>query len=147
MIAAALLSLGTVLLGQAATTAAVGELPTVTLVPAESISLGEVDSNSPMVWDLINGREVFFGLTSFAGVPSRYAGPGLGADGVFRATTPTPVTIDPVPPGGIWMEAIQQDDAAVWYGFYHNELSAEACGENGKVAPRIGAARSRDRGR
>jgi hypothetical protein len=145
--AAALLALGAIVGGESIASGGPGAPPSVTLVRAEPISLGAVDSNSPMVWDLVNGRAVFFGLTSFAGQPSRIAGSGLGADGVFRTTPPVPVTIDPVPPGGVWMEAVQPDDGGVWYGFYHNEVAAEACAVTNKVAPRIGAARSRDRGR
>jgi hypothetical protein len=34
----------------------------------------------------------------------------------------------------------------VWYGYYHNERSGVVCGETGKVLPRIGVARSYDRG-
>lgn len=147
LIAAGVLCLGVALAAQSGPAERLGALPAVRLAPADDMSLGQVDSNSPMVWDMVNGRRVFFGLTSFAGVPSRFVGPGLGTDGVFRAGTPAPVTIDPVPAGGIWMEAVEADDGGAWYGFYHNELAAEACGENGKVAPRIGAARSTDRGR
>jgi hypothetical protein len=44
------------------------------------------------------------------------------------------------------MESIVTDEGGVWYGFYHNENPATMCGETTKNYPRIGAARSQDRG-
>lgn len=44
------------------------------------------------------------------------------------------------------MEAILQDVDGAWYGCYHNEIPAVMCRGTDKVSPRIGAARSRDRG-
>jgi len=56
------------------------------------------------------------------------------------------VTHDPHPGGGVWMESIIRDVDGTWYGYYHNEIAAEVCGRTDRVVPRIGAARSRDRG-
>ena len=44
------------------------------------------------------------------------------------------------------MEAIIADPDGTWYGYYHNELPAEVCGDVTHTLPRIGAARSRDFG-
>jgi hypothetical protein len=38
------------------------------------------------------------------------------------------------------------DEGGTWYGFYHNEMPAEGCGRPDLTMPRIGAARSSDRG-
>jgi hypothetical protein len=55
--------------------------------------------------------------------------------------------MDPRPPGGVWMEAIVADEAGTWYGYYHNErIASDVCPGTTKVIPRIGAARSTDRG-
>jgi hypothetical protein len=45
------------------------------------------------------------------------------------------------------MEAVVSDEVDTWYGFYHNEWPASRCGREDRFVPRIGAARSRDRGR
>lgn len=103
---------------------------------------GEVDSNSPALWMRVGGRQTLFVMTSFAGKPSTAF--GRDAWSLGRAE---PVVLDPWPGGGVWMEAIVADDAGTWYGYYHNELAAEVCASPTKVIPRIGAARSRDRGR
>ncbi len=44
------------------------------------------------------------------------------------------------------MEAIIKDADGTWYGYYHNENLANMCRGTDKVIPRIGAARSHDRG-
>jgi hypothetical protein len=44
------------------------------------------------------------------------------------------------------MEAVVGDVDGTWYGYYHNEIPADMCGGDPRVVPRIGAARSRDRG-
>lgn len=44
------------------------------------------------------------------------------------------------------MEAVLVDADGTWYGYYHNEMPADVCPGSGKVIPRIGAARSIDRG-
>ena len=46
-----------------------------------------------------------------------------------------------------WMEAVVSDEVETWYGFYHNEWPAEACGRLDRTVARIGAAKSIDRGR
>src|SRR6185436_14382241 len=94
------------------------------LVPAEPIELtGAVDSNSPAVWDLVSGQETMVVLTSFAGRTSR-------ALGNLDALTPAvPVKLRPWPGGGVWMEAVVTAPDGVWYGYYHNERVATACGD------------------
>ena len=44
------------------------------------------------------------------------------------------------------MEAVVSAPDGTWYGYYHNERVATACGDTTKVVPRIGAARSKDHG-
>lgn len=117
-------------------------LPRVELRPAPTLYLpGEVDSNSPAVWDRVGGRNLLFVMTSEAGQPRRAFGRDLATLGVSRQ-----VAISPWPGGGVWMEAIQRDVDGTWYGYYHNEIPAEVCGRADRMIPRIGAARSRDRG-
>jgi hypothetical protein len=78
-------------------------------------------------------------LTSFAGRPSR----ALGR--LSALTQAIPVELRPWPGGGVWIEAIVTSHDGTWYGYYHNEIIANACG-NSKVVPRIGTARSIDHG-
>ena len=118
--------------------------PRVELHEAPSIQLsGKVDSNSPATWDLVGGRETLFVMTSHKGLPSTAEGPDMRQLGKAE-----PVTIEPWPGGGVWMEAVVSDVDGTWYGYYHNEIAAQSqCGTDQKVIPRIGAARSTDRGR
>src|SRR5688572_13520576 len=116
-------------------------IPTVTLRQADPLTLpGGVDSNSPVVWDRIDGRSEVIVLTSFGGRPSRATGEYL-----TMLSDAVPVSIEPWPTGGNWMEAIVKDHDT-WYGFYHNENQAAACGNRNLAYPRIGAARSDDFG-
>ena len=57
------------------------------------------------------------------------------------------VDIVPHPGDGVWIEAIMPDDGGTWYGHYHHERPANRCGRGNRAIPRIGAARSVDRGR
>jgi hypothetical protein len=129
-----------------ASRAAVGQsvaIPTATLSKTTAIKLpGAVDSNSPAVWQLVRGQPQLFVMTSFAGLPSTASGPALVALG-----SASPVTMDPWPGGGVWMEAVIADVDGTWYGYFHNEIVATACRTSEKVIPSIGAARSVDRGR
>ncbi|HKE83073.1 MAG TPA: hypothetical protein VKB50_04930 [Vicinamibacterales bacterium] len=104
---------------------------------------GNVDSNSPAIWQRINGLNQMLVLTSTAGQPSLASGPQLR-----RLSDPAPIVMNPWPGGGIWMEAVVADDDGTLYGYYHNEMGATMCRGDSrtKVIPRIGAARSRDRG-
>jgi hypothetical protein len=115
--------------------------PRVELRSAPLVELpGLVDSNSPAVWDRVGARNLLFVMTSFNGQPSRAWGldlTGLGAPRQVALDTPT---------GGIWMEAVLSDVDGTWYGYYHNEIPAVMCRGTDKVVPRIGAARSHDRG-
>jgi hypothetical protein len=114
----------------------------VEVVAAAPIRLsGDVDSNSPAIWDRIRGRNFLFVMTSMSGQPSTASGRTLTTLGVPRA-----VVLDPSPGGGVWMEAILKDVDGTWYGYYHNETVANMCRRTDKVIPRIGAARSDDQG-
>ena len=115
--------------------------PRVELTPAPPLRLGTADSNSPAIWQRSGGDQMLHVMTSVAGLPSTSEGRSLrrlgGAD---------PIDLVPWPGGGVWMEAVVVDVDGTWYGYYHNENVATICGETTKVLPRIGAARSRDRG-
>jgi hypothetical protein len=119
-------------------------LPTVRLIRADAMHLpGDVDSNSPVVWDLYDGRPEMYVLTSVAGRPSRANGGALSSLG-----DPEPVDIQPWPGGGNWMESVIRDAVGTWYGFYHNENTANSVCDpyTVKTFPRVGAARSTDQG-
>jgi hypothetical protein len=45
------------------------------------------------------------------------------------------------------MESVIVAEDGAWYGYYHNEWPADACGRSDRFIPRLGAARSQDRGR
>ena len=114
--------------------------PRVELRAAPALELpGEVDSNSPAVWDLVGGRNLLFVMTSMSGQPRRAWGRDLTSLGGARQ-----VEFES-PDGGVWMEAILQDVDGTWYGYFHNEVPATMCRGTTKVLPRIGAARSQDR--
>ncbi len=122
---------------------AAAPVPRATLTAATPLLLpGNVDSNSPLVWDLEDGQSRLFVMTSHSGVPS------IGAGGaVDRLAKLGDISLLPHPGYGVWMEAMVRDDVATWYGFYHNEWPATACGRPDRFVPRIGAAKSTDRGR
>ncbi|MGE3191532.1 MAG: hypothetical protein AB7N90_17745, partial [Vicinamibacterales bacterium] len=118
---------------------------TAALSPAPRVQLPPfVDSNSPVVRDRVDGRRrmVLF-TTDDWGRPTRSEGSSL------RWLEPkTPAAFDRLPPtGGTWMEAVVDAGDGTWYGYYHNEPDILPCPEEEKIIPRIGAARSRDRGR
>ena len=117
-------------------------LPHVELEDAPLMRLsGDVDSNSPAIWDRVFGRNTLFVMTSFDGRPSTAAGRNFAQLG-----RPAEALVDPWPGGGVWMEAVIKDADGTWYGYYHNENVATMCRGVDKVMPRIGAARSYDRG-
>jgi hypothetical protein len=117
--------------------------PTARLTSASRVELpGEVDSSNPAAWSLVNGVERLFVISSWGGVPTRASGASIAAlheDG--------PVAFVSHPGHGVWMEAIVPDAAGTWYGYYHHERPADACGRNDRQLPRIGAMRSSDQGR
>jgi hypothetical protein len=116
--------------------------PVVRLVPASRIVMpGAVDSNVPLAWQLVDGRWRLFALTSFGGVPTRHAGPAL--DQMQQAG---PLIITPHPGDGVWIESIVPDENGTWYGYYHHERPAVACGRADRFLPRLGALRSEDSG-
>ena len=117
--------------------------PRAALFPVTPLRLsGDVDSNSPAMWDRTSGVLRLFVVTSYNGRPSTAGGRSLTRLGAAQ-----PSLLEPWPGGGVWMEAIVPDVDGTWYGYYHNEMPADVvCPGSGKVIPRIGAARSRDRG-
>lgn len=118
--------------------------PRVELVPAPTTVVlpGLVDSNSPLVWDRIEGTLRLFVMTSVDGQPHVASGPDTAHLG--RAV---PAHLEPWPGGGVWMEAVIADSDGTWYGYFHNEVPAPACPDTARQSPRVGAARSRDHGR
>jgi hypothetical protein len=93
------------------------------------------------VWTQLAGRWQLFAFTSIEGIITRHAGT---ASGRLRALGEIQM---PNHPGySVWMEAIVPDDNGTWYGYYHHERPAEACGDMWRAIPRIGAARSYDLG-
>lgn len=116
--------------------------PYAALLPATQVAFpSETDSNSPAVWELMNGQWVFSLFNSVNGQPALSRGPDLTR--LTRAARPAFDGI--APEGGVWFESVIRD-ADSWYGFYHNERALEACGGPAKVLPRIGMARSDDFG-
>lgn len=118
-------------------------VPTARLVSAPRLVLpGSIDSNNPAVWELDEGQPRLFLMTSWGGVPSLAAGSGL-----HDLAAGSPVAFTSPPGHGVWMEAIIRAEDGAWYGYYHHETPAEACGRTDRFIPRLGAARSLDRGR
>jgi hypothetical protein len=118
--------------------------PEAKLVSASPLRLtGEVDSNSPALWEFTGVVPRLFVTTSYDGRPNIAVGRSLTQLGSARSAA-----LEPWPGGGVWMEAIVSDTNGTWYGYYHNEMPASVvCPGSNKVIPRIGGARSRDRGR
>lgn len=114
------------------------------LEPAPPIAFAaDTDSNSPAVWSLVSGRQYLYVLNSVAGRSMQSRGLSLDRLAPLNAVRWSPAA----PFGGSWIEAIVPDPSGSnWYGYYHNERENVVCPDTGKVIPRIGAARSSDRG-
>lgn len=112
------------------------------LLPAVSVAFpNETDSNSPAVWEIVDGQWKLSLFNSVAGAAHLSRGPHvqrLRDEGHVRWA-------GAAPHGGVWIESVIRD-ADSWYAFYHNEREGIVCAGSGKVWPRIGAARSDDRG-
>jgi hypothetical protein len=118
-------------------------VPTATLVAADETEfVGDTDSNSPALWERVDGRSTLFVLNSHSGEPALSAGRSLARLSALGGVTWS----GDRPHGGIWMEAVLTDESGTWYGYYHNEQATSLCPGSMKVLPRIGAARSTDRG-
>jgi hypothetical protein len=118
-------------------------VPSARLVPAPLLAVpGAIDSNVPMLWDLVEGTPSLFAFASWGGVPALLAGTRL--EGLQRVEN---VTFRQHPGHGIWLESVIADDGSAWYAYYHHEIPAYACGRPDRSIPAIGAARSIDRGR
>jgi hypothetical protein len=117
--------------------------PTATLVPSVQVAFsGETDSNSPALWDLVEGTRMLYVLNSVSGRSALSQGRWMGVLGQVGQIS----WEGAAPLGGAWMESVLADEGGVWYGYYHNELQGLLCPGSPKVIPRIGAARSFDRG-
>lgn len=116
-------------------------VPSARLVRVPAIAFpSPADSNSPAVWERVDGRQRLFLLTSDSGSTTRHEGTDSS-----RLTALGGVNIDDHPGDGVWFEAVVPDVDGTWYGFYHNELPARVC-DDPRTIPRIGAARSTDFG-
>jgi hypothetical protein len=116
--------------------------PVTRLMPAPRVSFpGAVDSNTPIVRELVNGVPRIFAITSFGGSPSLSVGESLES-----LSDASAVRFDPHPGHGVWMESVIAADDGTWYGFYHHERPADECARADRFIPRLAAARSRDQG-
>ena len=116
--------------------------PYAALLPASTLEFpNETDSNSPAVWEMVNGSWTMSLFNSVAGWAEISRGSSLRT----LASHGEVHFAGAAPHGGTWFEALILD-ADSWYGFYHNEREDIVCPGSGKVWPRIGAARSDDRG-
>ena len=95
-----------------------------------------------MVWTHVDGRLTLVAFASWGGIPARMVGPDL--DNLQPAGD---LVLTPHPGDGIWFESVIPDQIdGTWYGFYHHEQPATACGRADRSIPRIGVAKSIDRG-
>ncbi|MBM3819724.1 MAG: hypothetical protein FJW14_12030 [Acidimicrobiia bacterium] len=98
-------------------------VPSARLISASRLAMpGDIDSNVPMTWDLVDGQWRLFAFTSWGGVPALSAGTGI--DRMERVGS---VRVEPHPGWGVWIESVVADDAGTWYGYYHHEIAAEIC--------------------
>jgi hypothetical protein len=139
------LALGAATASLAATSGAQNQtlaIPSARLLNATTLRLpADVDSNSPAVWERIDGRLRLFVMASVSGYTTRTEGIDL-----TRLEAGSEVTFTNRHPGhGVWFEGVVPDIDGTWYGYYHNERPAEMCNTL-RTIPRIGAARSYDLG-
>lgn len=117
-------------------------VPTARLLSAPRIDLpGEIDSSNPAVWASVDGVPRLFVISSWGGVPMRFSGTSMST-----LATDGPVAFTSHPGNGVWMEAIIPAADGTWYGYFHHERAADACGRPERQLPRVGALRSRDYG-
>ncbi len=116
--------------------------PFAALLPAVPLDFpNDTDSNSPAVWEILDGTwtlSLFNSVAGWAAVSRGTSLKKLADQGAIRFEGAAPL-------GGMWFESMVRD-ADAWYGFYHNEREHIVCEGSGKVWPRIGLARSEDRG-
>ena len=141
-VTAAAVILTLVISGDASLRAQTTGEPYAALLPANTLSFPNgTDSNSPAVWEVVDGAWTMSLFNSVAGWAELSRGSSLrtlAGHGDIRFD-------GAAPHGGTWFESVIRD-ADSWYGFYHNEREHIVCPGSGKVWPRIGAARSEDRG-
>src|SRR5215831_4052209 len=73
--------------------------------------------------------------------------------GTWTLAAPVAAQIVPAAPpaitmgqGAVFIESVVVDEDGTWYGYYRMEVPAEQCGRPDRALPRIGAARSEDKG-
>jgi hypothetical protein len=112
------------------------------IIAAPRLALpGRVDSSNPAVWARVGAINQLFVFSSWGGIPVMSSGTALD-----RLRAGNPVAFSSHPGHGVWMEAIVPDHRGVWYGYYHHERPADACGRHDRQLPRIGAMRSTNHG-
>ena len=117
-------------------------VPRARLIPASRLQLpGDIDSNNPAIWSLVDGAHRLFVISSWGGVPTRSSGAALAS-----LRLEGPVGFSKHPGHGVWIESVVPDDTGTWYAYYHHERAADSCGRPDRQLPRIGALRSPDRG-
>lgn len=117
--------------------------PWAELIPTTAIDLpGETDSNSPSVWSAEADGPMLHVFNSYWAGPSVTRGLGVQSLGPAE-----PVMFVPRPTYNFWLETVIPEADGTWYGYYHYEVPAvDSCGDSQRMLPRIGAARSTDRG-
>lgn len=119
------------------------DTPSASLVAAAPLQFpNDTDSNSPAIWEMVAGRWRLSILNSIDGQAQLSEGRSMER----MASRGSIAFASAAPHGGVWFESVIADGER-WYGFYHNERAGVVCPASGKVWPRIGAARSEDRGR
>ncbi len=97
--------------------------PYAALLPASALSFpNATDSNSPAVWEVVDGVWTLSLFNSVAGWAELSRGSSLRTltgrgDIRFEGAAPH---------GGTWIESVIRD-ADSWYGFYHNEREHIGC--------------------
>jgi hypothetical protein len=115
-------------------------VPSARLISAPRLVLpAQVDTNTPMTWDVIDGQWTLLAMVSWGGTPVLLSGPSIN-----NLQSHGPVS---VPTAGTWIASMVADDAGRWYAYYHHEEPAEMCGRPDRFVPSIAALRSLDRGR
>jgi len=90
----------------------------------------------------VDGAWRLFALTSWGGIPTLLTGPAL-----HQMRESGRATLVPDPGDGVWIQSVVPDEGGTWYGYYHHERPAVSCGRPDRFVLRLGAARSRNRGR
>src|SRR5688500_9831124 len=108
-------------------------VPKARLIPASRLQLpGDIDSNNPAIWSLVDGVHRLFVISSWGGIPTRSSGTALAS-----LRLEGPVGFSKHPGHGVWIESLVTDDTGTWYAYYHHERDAGACGRPDRQLSRI----------